>query len=47
MAALFCRRMDAVRRVAAKQAGACLFWTLPGGGRRGQKLRPAAGRGLR
>ena len=40
MAALFCRRMDAVRRVAAyKQA--------PGGGRRGQKLRPAAGRDLR
>lgn len=31
MAALFCRRMDAVRRVAAySRPGACLFWTLPG-----------------
>ena len=38
MAALFC--------IQAGPGPAC-FGRFPGGGRRGQKLRPAAGRGLR
>ena len=45
MAALFCRRAQG-GRIQAGPGPAC-FGRFPGGGRRGQKLRPAAGRGLR